>query len=69
MKEKLLPGHKKAIDEIVEFINNGKFYLSGGTGVYYYLEHRESIDLDFFTSLKFNFLKFNTELARGLCET
>lgn len=60
MKEKLLPEHKKAIDEIFEFINNGKFYLSRGTGVYYYLEHRESIDLDFFTSLKFNFLKYQS---------
>ena len=60
MKEKLLPEHKKAIDEIFEFINNGSFYLSGGTGVYYYLEHRESIDLDFFTSLKFNFLKYQS---------
>ena len=60
MKEKLLPEHKKAIDEILEFINNGNFYLSEGTGVYYYLEHRESIDLDFFTSLKFNFLKYQS---------
>jgi len=60
MKEKLLPEHKRAITEIFEFINNGNFYLSGGTGVYYYLEHRESIDLDFFTSLKFNFLKYQS---------
>ena len=58
MRKKLLPEHKKAIEEIKEFIINGKFYLAGGTAVYYYLEHRESIDLDFFSSLKLNFLKY-----------
>jgi len=30
-------------------LSEGGFYLAGGTAVYYYLEHRESVDLDFFS--------------------
>lgn len=41
--------HKSSIEKIKNFIDEGKFYLAGGTAVYYYLKHRESIVLDFFT--------------------
>lgn len=54
---KLLPDHKKAIEALWKFISEGKFYLAGGTAVYYYLNHRESIDLDFFTQKNFDFLQ------------
>lgn len=32
-----------------------KFYLAGGTGLALQIEHRESIDLDFFTNLNFDY--------------
>ncbi|MDT7880459.1 MAG: nucleotidyl transferase AbiEii/AbiGii toxin family protein [Candidatus Hydrothermia bacterium] len=41
--------HRSAIEKIKNFIYEGEFYLAGGTAVYYYLKHRESIDLVFFT--------------------
>ena len=31
-----------------------KTYLAGGTAVYFYLKHRISVDLDFFTPFEFN---------------
>jgi hypothetical protein len=33
-------------------------YLAGGTAVYFYLNHRVSIDLDFFTTTPFNAQQF-----------
>jgi hypothetical protein len=50
--------HRTAIEKIKNFIDEGEFYLAGGTAVYYYLKHRESIDLDFFTKKKFDFRDF-----------
>jgi hypothetical protein len=46
--------HKEAFDRIKDIIIEYDFYLAGGTAVYYYLNHRESEDLDFFTKVKFN---------------
>jgi len=48
---KLLPRHKKAISRVLPMLDDGDFYLAGGTAVYYYLHHRKSYDLDFFTPL------------------
>ncbi len=48
---KLLPQHKKAIGKVLPVLDDADFYLAGGTAVYYYLHHRESYDLDFFTTL------------------
>lgn len=53
----ILKRHKKAIDIIKPFIDLGNFYLAGGTAVYYYLRHRESKDLGFFTEKLFDFQK------------
>jgi Domain of unknown function (DUF1814). len=50
--------HRSAIEKIKNFIDEGEFYFAGGTAVYYYLKHRESIDLDFFTKKNFNFRDF-----------
>lgn len=55
---RLLKQHKKAIEAVKPFIDEGRFYLAGGTAVYYYLGHRESIDLDFFTQKDFDFLRY-----------
>jgi hypothetical protein len=54
----LLEQHKKAIEAVKPFIDTGGFYLAGGTAVYYYLGHRESIDLDFFTKADIDFLQY-----------
>jgi hypothetical protein len=51
-------GHRSAIEKIKNFIDEGEFYLAGGTAVYYYLKHRESIDLVFFTKKNFDFRDF-----------
>ena len=58
MKKKLLPGHKKALEPLLPFIEEGKFYLAGGTALYYYFQHRESLDLDFFTPASLDFLSY-----------
>jgi len=50
--------HRSAIEKIKNFIDEGEFYFAGGTAVYYYLKHRESIDLDFFTKKNFDFRDF-----------
>jgi len=50
--------HRSAIEKIKNFIDEGEFYLAGGTAVYYYLKHRESIDLDFFTKKNFDLRDF-----------
>ncbi len=48
MREALLPEHREALKPLRGLLDEGEFYLAGGTGVYYHLEHRESLDLDFF---------------------
>lgn len=58
-KKKLLKEHKKAIEKIGNMLKEGNFYLAGGTGVYYYLQHRHSVDLDFFTDKVIDFREFH----------
>lgn len=55
---RLLKEHKKAVDCLLPFIRQGDFYLAGGTAVYYYLRHRESLDLDFFTLKSVDFTRY-----------
>ena len=55
---KLIELHRKAIRHILPFIEKGNFYLAGGTAVYYYLKHRKSLPLDFFTQKDFDFLQY-----------
>jgi predicted nucleotidyltransferase component of viral defense system len=55
---KLKNEHRSAIEKIKNFIDEGEFYLASGTAVYYYLKHRESIDLDFLTKKNFDFRDF-----------
>ena len=50
----LLPIHSNAIKSIKSILLEYDFYLAGGTAVCYYLYHRNSEDLDFFTKLQFN---------------
>lgn len=50
MVKKLLIKHRRVIEKIYTVLKEGDFYLAGGTAVYYYLLHRNSIDLDFFTN-------------------
>jgi hypothetical protein len=56
--KKLETQHKKVILNISDFLNLSEFYLAGGTAVYYYLKHRKSLDLDFFTNKIFDFRSF-----------
>ncbi len=49
--------HKNLISEIESFLIDKKFYLAGGTAIYYYLNNRKSYDLDFFTEHEKDFLK------------
>lgn len=49
--------HKNTISKIENFLIDKNFYLAGGTGIYYYLNHRKSNDLDFFTEQEIDFLK------------
>lgn len=58
MKKRLIKIHKNVVAKIEDFLNKGNFYLAGGTAVFYYLNHRISEDLDFFTSRKFDFRDF-----------
>ncbi|MCM8767995.1 MAG: hypothetical protein NC816_06725 [Candidatus Omnitrophica bacterium] len=59
-RKSLLKEHKKVIEKIESLLKEGEFYLAGGTAVYYYLLHRHSIDLDFFTEKEFDFRKFGS---------
>ena len=61
---KLLTQHKLAIDKVIKFIQFGEFYLAGGTAVFYYLQHRQSLDLDFFTQKQFDFIHHLHYLAK-----
>lgn len=58
MKKRLIESHRNAVMKIEGLLKRGNFYLAGGTAVYYYLNHRVSEDLDFFTSIKFDFRDF-----------
>lgn len=58
MMKNLLRQHKKVINKLKSLLNEGDFYLAGGTALFYYLEHRSSIDLDFFTKKNIDFRNF-----------
>ncbi len=60
MKKNLLNNHKKAIERMKVMINEGNFYLADGTALYYYLGHRKSLDLGFFTKQKVDFRHFKS---------
>lgn len=58
----LLPATEKVIQKIREAAFLAPFYLSGGTALALYLGHRESEDLDFFTSSSFNPEQLQTQV-------
>ncbi|MEN3045118.1 MAG: nucleotidyl transferase AbiEii/AbiGii toxin family protein, partial [Candidatus Hydrothermales bacterium] len=53
-RKSLLKKHKIVVIRIKDILDKG-FYLAGGTAIYYYLNHRYSIDLDFFINEKIDF--------------
>jgi predicted nucleotidyltransferase component of viral defense system len=55
MRKSLKKFYKEVVLKLSDFLKAGNFYLAGGTAVYYYLNHRLSEDLDFFTFKKFDF--------------
>jgi len=55
MRKRLKKFHREVVLKVTDFLTAGDFYLAGGTAVYYYLNHRLSEDLDFFTFKKFDF--------------
>lgn len=59
LKKKLLKKHKKSVEKIKVILEKGKFYLSEATAIYYYLKHRNSVDLDFFTNKEIDFREFS----------
>lgn len=56
----LIPEHRTAVNMVLDFITKGDFYLAGGTAVFYYLNHRESLDLGFLTEKKIDFKKLKS---------
>ena len=56
--KKLLKEHKEVAEKIFPVLEKGDFYLAGGTALYYYLKHRYSVDLDFFTQKDIDFREF-----------
>uniref|UniRef100_A0A7V5XFB7 Nucleotidyl transferase AbiEii/AbiGii toxin family protein n=1 Tax=Thermodesulfobacterium geofontis TaxID=1295609 RepID=A0A7V5XFB7_9BACT len=56
--KKLLKEHKEVVEKIFPVLEKGDFYLAGGTALYYYLKHRYSVDLDFFTQKDIDFREF-----------
>jgi len=56
--KELLKEHKEVVEKIFPILEKGDFYLAGGTALYYYLKHRYSIDLDFFTQKDIDFREF-----------
>ncbi|MEO0159528.1 MAG: nucleotidyl transferase AbiEii/AbiGii toxin family protein [candidate division WOR-3 bacterium] len=61
LKRKILRReHKKAIKKIFSVLEKGQFYLANETAVYYYLLHRHSVDLDFFTKKDIDFRNFHS---------
>ena len=59
----LLPDTLRAIKLISGFTEIKKAYLAGGTALALQLEHRISIDLDFFTQQEFNETELSAKLA------
>ncbi len=56
--KKLLKEHKEVVDKLSPILEKESFYLAGETALYYYLKHRYSIDLDFFTQKEVDFRQF-----------
>jgi len=56
--KELLKEHKEVVNILFPVIEKGNFYLAGGTALFYYLKHRYSIDLDFFTQEKIDLRDF-----------
>jgi predicted nucleotidyltransferase component of viral defense system len=56
--KELLKEHKEVIEFLFPVLEKGDFYLAGGTALYYYLKHRYSVDLDFFTQKDIDFRVF-----------
>ena len=55
MKRNVLDILEKKLAHLIRYnLLPEKSYLAGGTAVYLYLNHRVSIDLDFFTPTAFN---------------
>ncbi|MGB9677694.1 MAG: nucleotidyl transferase AbiEii/AbiGii toxin family protein [Candidatus Ratteibacteria bacterium] len=52
--------HKEVVIEIKKVLDEGNFYLAGGTALFYILNHRNSIDLDFFTSEDIDLRQFKS---------
>jgi len=61
--KKLLKEHKEVAEKIFPVLEKGDFYLAGGTALYYYLKHRYSIDLDFFTQKDIDFREFHQNFS------
>ncbi len=59
-KKTLLKRHKQVIIKIEPILKKGAFYLAGGTTLYYYLRHRHSVDLDFFTQKEIDLRDFRS---------
>lgn len=64
MKKRLKKNHRDIVLKLVEFLKTGDFYLAGGTAVYYYLNHRISEDLDFFTLKDIDFREWKNILEK-----
>jgi len=61
--KKLLKEHKEVVNILSPVLEKGNFYLAGGTALYYYLKHRYSIDLDFFTQEEIDFREFTQNFS------
>jgi hypothetical protein len=55
---------KRLFEQITEQESTKNFYLAGGTALAIQLNHRESIDLDFFSTKPFSVRKVSAELSK-----
>ena len=62
MHKEILNKKQLEIFNIVEHFSKEGFYLAGGTALALYLGHRESVDLDLFSSREFK----NEDIYKGL---
>src|SRR3989337_1550611 len=63
-KKALLPDTLRAIKLVSKIKTVRNAYLAGGTALALHLGHRISVDLDFFTNIKFNEQALSLELSR-----
>jgi len=61
--KELLKEHKEVVEQLSPILDKGSFYLAGETALYYYLKHRYSIDLDFFTKKDIDFREFHQNFS------